>query len=70
MNKAIIKEAVKEINSLGYPFTAKYVEKYGLDGLCPSFRKPSREAEEFYRKCVEEGHPWDWYFEFPDDTVF
>lgn len=70
MDKAMIKVASSELRSKGYPYTAQYIEMFGGDNLCPSFRKPSPEAEEFYRKCVEEGHPWDWYFEFPDDALF
>ena len=55
----------------GFPFTAEYVERFGAEGMNPAYsRGPSKGSEEFYKKCVTEGHPWDWYFEFPDDAVF
>lgn len=69
--KMIDEMAAEHLRKNGYPFTAKYIEMFGHDNLNPAF--PKREAdraEEFYKKCVEEGHPWDWYYEFPDDSIF
>ncbi len=63
------KAAVKSLEERGFPNTAKYVEMFGLN-FCPSFRGVNKEAEEFYKNCVDEGHPWDWYFEFPEDSIF
>ena len=55
----------------GFEYTARYVEMFGVDAWCPSFiRGANKETESFYKKCVEEGHPYDWYFEFPDQVIF
>lgn len=69
MNKAE-EILVDRLRGRGLPYTAKYVEMFGMDNMCPSFRKLDKSAEEFYKNCVQEGHPWDWYFEFPEETIF
>lgn len=69
MDKAT-KMLVDTLKERKLPYTAKYVEMFGSDNMCPSFRKLDMKAEKFYKNCVEEGHPWDWYFEFPENAVF
>ena len=52
----------------GYPYTAEYVEKFGVGNMNPNFWGPMNEKkEEFYKRCVEEGHPWDYYVEEPPE---
>lgn len=66
----IDKIVAKNLKERGFEYTSKYVEMFGSTGMCPSFRKPSKASEKFYKKCVEEGHPWDWYFQFPEESIF
>lgn len=66
VEKIIIK-SLKERKLL---YTAKYIEMFGIDDMCPSFRTLDDRAEHFYKDCVKEGHPWDWYFEFPETAIF
>ena len=55
----------------GYEYTAKYIEMFGMKAWNPSFTKGlCGQAEEYYKKCVEEGHPYDWYIEYPEDAMF
>lgn len=55
----------------GFEYTARYVEMFGMEAWNPAFIKgASKETEAFYKDCVEEGHPYDWYFEFPEGAVF
>ena len=62
--------AAKMCRDLGFPYTAKYFEKYGLQNRSPWFFKGfSKESEAFYKKCVEEGHPWNYYQDDPEDAV-
>ncbi len=55
----------------GFPWQAQYIETFGAD-LDPgySWRKPNQGSEAFYKMCCEEGHPWWWYHEYEEDTVF
>lgn len=70
-NEDINKQIADTLRDMGFPWQAKYVEMFG-DNLDPgySWRKPNKQSEAFYKICVEEGHPWDWYHEYPDDVVF
>jgi len=69
--KSMVKTIAGQLRKKGFPHTADYVEMFGLGSMNPSFTKgPTKESEAFYAKCVEEGHPWDWYFEFPEDAIF
>lgn len=68
------REAIKMLEECGLPYTAKYLEMFGLeDGGNPWFsngRNNRERQEEFYKKCVEEGHPWDYYVEAsPEDAI-
>jgi len=55
----------------GCPYQAKYILMFGVDALEQSRLIegiiPKHEA--VYKKWVEEGHPWDWYFDLPEDTI-
>ena len=55
----------------GFEYTAQYIENFGASALNPSFfRGFSEQAEEFYKYCVLNGHPYDYFFEFPDSAIF
>lgn len=71
LNEETRKKYADALREMGFPWQAKYIEKFG-DDLDPgySWRKPNKQSEAFYKICVEEGHPWDWYHEYPEDTVF
>ncbi len=69
MNEAT-KLIVDALRKRGLEYTARYIEMFGADNMCPSYRKLDNKAEKFYKNCVEEGHPWDWYFEFPEGATF
>ena len=44
---------------------------FGMEAWNQAFHQgANKETEAFYKNCVEEGHPYDWYFEFPEGTVF
>ena len=30
----------------------------------------TQKSENFYKKLVEAGHPYDYYFEFPENSIF
>ena len=64
---------VEMLKENGWTYTAKYMEIFD-DGGNPWFAngRMNKEAQEqFYKKCVEEGHPWDYYEEAPpDDAIF
>ena len=61
----------KNARERGFEYTAQYIEKFGADKLNPAFIQGfNAKTEEFYKKCVTEGHPFDYYFEFPDNVMF
>lgn len=67
----IDKLIAESIRNNGFPITATYIEMFGMKAWNPAFTKgPSKQTEEFYKNCVEEGHPYDWYFEFPEGAIF
>lgn len=66
----IDKIVIETLKKRGFEYTAKYVEMFGRENMNPSYWFPCKQSEKFYKKCVEEGHPWDWYFEFPEDSIF
>jgi len=59
------------LREAGFPWQAAYVEMFGAD-LDPgySWRPPNKGSETFYKKCVEEKHPWAWYHDYPEDAIF
>lgn len=60
-----------EFRRNGYEYTAQYVEKFGMEKWEPSFRRgANQETEDFYKKCVEEGHPWDYYRKYSGKEIF
>jgi hypothetical protein len=70
MNDETIKLLTKHLRDTGGEYKAQYIEKFGVDNLCPVFWNGNTKASEhFYKKCVEEGHPWDWYFDLPDYAI-
>ena len=65
------KQAAAVFRKKGFEYTARYVEMFGMEAWNPAFHQgANKETEAFYKNCVEEGHPYDWYFEFPEGTVF
>ena len=66
-----VKAIAEEFRKNKQPNTAAYVEMFGLN-LSPWFYHltPVSEKEAFYKRCVEEGHPWDWYqSDVPEDAT-
>ena len=62
------KAMIQRFKDAGFPYTAAYIEKFG-DHLNPWFSdgKPFDEKKEaFYKKCVEEGYPWNYYVDEPE----
>ena len=54
----------------GAPHLADYIEMFGSDNTNPWFWRGSNEkTEEFYKKCVEEKHPWDFYMDAPPEKA-
>ena len=50
----------------GFPYTAQYIEMF-QGNMNPWFwGAPNKGTEDFYKRCVEEGHEWDWYVDPPD----
>lgn len=55
---------IENLRERGFIYAAKYSEMFGYDRLCPYFINGHRDTtEKFYKKCVEEGNPWDYYCE-------
>lgn len=51
----------------GYPNTADYIEMFGSDNMNPWFWKgPTKQSDEFYKQCVAEKRPWNYYAEEPE----
>ena len=49
---------IKILKERGFPYAAKYVEKFGSEALNPGFWNGYNEyTEAFYKKCIESGHP-------------
>ena len=54
----------------GLIWTAKYMEMFP-GSWCPAFfQGANKETEAFYKMCVEEGQPWDWLIELPEDVDY
>ena len=52
----------------GFPYTADYILMFGRDKMNPWFINGANEkTEQFYKRCVEEKHPWDYYMDAPDE---
>lgn len=66
----IDKELADALRKSGFPYKAKYVEMFGSDNMNPWFwGKTTKKEEAFYKTCVEEKHPWDYYVDPPEDVV-
>lgn len=71
VNPEVKDEIVFQLKALGFPNSAAYVEKYGMEDLNPSFWKlASKEADEFYKVCIEMKCQWRDILEFPEDAIF
>lgn len=56
---------------MGFEYTARYLEMFGMRATDPGFTRGINDsAEEFYKKCVEEGHPYNWYHQYPEGIIF
>ena len=67
MNKEQIKEFSESLAEAGFEYASKYVLKFGPDLMPAPFGQEKNEAK--YKRCLEEGHPWDYYWELPPDDV-
>ncbi len=54
----------------GFPNVARYVREHGPDSLDPACTDMNRNWDEFYGKCLKEGHTWDYYHKYPKDALF
>ena len=60
------KKTAKIMREAGYEYTAAYIEMFGGDMMNPWFWNGANDkTETFYKKCVEEGHPWNYYVDEP-----
>lgn len=56
------------MRSAGFPYTAKYIELFGYREVNPLFTRGANEqTEAFYKRCVEERHPWYFYMDPPEE---
>lgn len=56
---------------MGYEYSARYIEMFGKRAMDPGFYHGiNQAAEKFYKKCVEELHPYNWYHQYPKDVIF
>ena len=65
------KSFLEAIKNSGLKYTAAYIERFGSD-LNPWFANGMgnrKRQEGFYKRCVEEGHPWDYYVDAPPEDV-
>ena len=54
----------------GFPHTADYILMFGVDNMNPWFiNGANEETELFYKRCVEEKHPWDYYMDAPEESA-
>ncbi len=53
----------------GFPHTADYIGMFGAGNMNPWFRKPDEKTEAFYKRCVDEKHPWDYYVDPPKEGI-
>ena len=66
-----IDETARLLREEGYAYTARYLETFGLRAWYPGFTQGiNKNVEMFCRKCVEEGHPYNWYPQLPKDGIF
>ena len=64
-------EIVSVLCEAGYNNSARYVKKYGFDNLNPSFTKlASKQADDFYRICLEKNCQWNELIEYPKNAIF
>lgn len=62
------KVLIKQLKKLGLHYQARYIEMFGEENLNPWFIRGGNEAtESFYKMCVEEKHPWDFYVDPPEE---
>ena len=58
------------VRGSGFPQLAAYIEMFGAKNTNPWFWRGSNEkTEAFYKKCVEEKHPWDFYMDAPPEKA-
>ncbi len=71
MNSNLDSVLADKAKEKGYEYTAKYIKMFGSSALNPAFISGfDNKSEEFYKKCVLDGHPYDYYFEFPEGSIF
>ena len=57
------KRIAERLREAGQPNTADYIEMFGAEKLSPWFFNTVSvdQKEKFYKKCVEEGHSYEYY---------
>lgn len=62
------KKIADMLRNLGFPYTAQYIELFGYEEINPWFTRGANErTEAFYKRCVEERHPWYFYYDPPEE---
>ncbi len=62
------RDIAKSLAENGQKHTADYVLMFGSDNMNPWLvRATADKREEFYKKCVEEQHPWYFYVDPPEE---
>lgn len=57
------------VRESGFEYAAQYIETFGKN-LNPWFWDGMDDyTEEFYKRCVEEKHPWDYYVDPPGPNI-
>ena len=68
--KAEIAALSAACREMGYEYSARYLELFGKRAMDPGFTHGINQAvEAFYKKCVEELHPYNWYHQYPKDII-
>lgn len=64
---AVLSAAFRE---KGYEYSARYLEMFGKRAMDPGFHQGiNQTVEAFYKKCVEEIHPYNWYHQYTKDEI-
>ncbi len=65
-------EAAQFARERGCPYQAQYILMFGYEAMEPNLLRQGiiPKNEQWYKKFVEGGHPWDWYYEYPEGTFF
>ncbi len=62
------KDLANALKEAGMPNTAAYIEMFG-DDLPSMWSWTTEKKEAFFKQCVEEKHPWDYYLDSDDEDA-